>query len=218
MLNDIADHMGAADMGVCEVGELVEKIHPELRERARRLPYAISIAMSLQKAVMETITDRPTEIYKAHYRAVNSRLDDITLSLSQAISEMGHCAIPIPASMVLTRYPMTGHLNHREFAFKAGLGWRGNNNLLIHPVHGARVRLATILTDLEMTPDQPLDRDCGECRVCRKLCPAGAIGSSPEDFDLEKCRRQVTAFCKEDNFGQLICGLCLNCCPEPRND
>jgi epoxyqueuosine reductase QueG len=212
-LCELALSLGASAFGVCEIGELVEKIHPEIRDKARTLPYAISIGIELQKAVMETLTDRPNEIYKSHYRAVNIRLDDITLSLAQRISEMGRKAIPIPASKVIKRYPMIGHLNHREFAYKSGLGWRGKNNLLIHPVFGGRFRLSTLLTDLELKPDEVLDLDCGECRACARHCPADAIGDSPEEFDLEKCRDQVTFFSRDGNFGHLICGLCLDCCP-----
>jgi epoxyqueuosine reductase QueG len=216
-LYDIALSAGASAFGVCEVGDLVEKFHPEIRERAAALPYAISIGIELQKAVMETIIDRPNEIYKTHYRAVNVRLDDITLRLAQAISEIGGNAMPIPASKVLSRYPMIGHLNHREIAYKAGLGWRGKNNLLIHPVLGGRIRLASLLTDLGMEPDKILDTDCGKCKACGRKCPAGAIGETPESFDLAKCREQVTFFSKDNNFGHLICGLCLNLCPGEGN-
>lgn len=212
-MREIAADLGASAFGVCEIGELMDRIHPEIRERVADLPYAISIGIELQKAVLETLTNRPNEIYKAHYRAVNARLDDITLRLSQAIANKGANAIPIPASKVIKRYPMIGHLNHREFAYKSGLGWRGKNNLLVHPVFGGRIRLATLLTDLQMEPDEIVQKDCGDCRACARRCPAGAIGDSPEAFNLEKCRDQVIYFSREDNFGHLICGLCLNCCP-----
>lgn len=216
-LREMAVSAGASAFGVCEVEDLAGRFHPEIRERAGGLPFAISIGIELQRAVMETVVDRPTEIYKTHYRAVNARLDDITLRLAQAISNLGGRAIPIPASKVLTRYPMIAHLNHREIAFKAGLGWRGKNNLLIHPVFGARFRLSSLLTDLDMESDKILDADCGECKACVNKCPAGAIGDSPESFNLEKCRDQVTFFSKENNFGHLICGLCLNRCPGKGN-
>lgn len=216
-LRDLAVAQGASAFGVCEVGWLAEKTHPEIRQGAKNLHYAISIGIELQKAVMDTIIDRPNEIYKAHYRAVNARLDDISLKLAQAISQMGHNAIPIPASKVLTRYPMIGHLNHREFAFKSGLGWRGKNNLLIHPKFGGRIRLTTVLTDLKMEVDVVLEDDCGKCKACERKCPAGAIGDTPEDFDLDNCREQVTFFSRDKNYGHLICGLCLNCCPERKH-
>ena len=221
-LKQAAIDLGASVVGFCEVEDLVSHFHPEIRETAQKLPYAVSIGIVLQKAVMESITNRPNEIYKFHYRQTNTQLDNITWHLARIIADSGFRAMAIPASKVLKRYPMIGHLNHRELAYKAGLGWRGKNNLLINGLFGSRLRLTTLLTDFEVKVDPITDRDCGKCRACISRCPVGAIGDSPEDFDLEKCSEQVTRFCKENNYGHLICGLCLNSCPvggrsKPRN-
>lgn len=212
-LRDSALELGASAFGVCEVGDLVEKFHPEIRDKAKKLPLAISIGISLRKAVMDTLVERPNDIYKSHYRQANSVMDNITFQLAVKIGELGKRAIPIPASMIVTRYPLLAHVNHREIAWKAGLGWRGKNNLLINPKYGGRIRLTTILTDLELAPDAIVENDCGDCKACIKKCPAGAIGNSEKDFSLEKCQEQVVYFSKQNNFGQLICGLCLNRCP-----
>lgn len=205
--------LGASAFGVCEVGELVERFHPEIREVAKTLPYAISVGIALQKTVLDTLTNRPNDLYKSHYRATNVRLDGISYSLARALADFGARVIPIPASMIVTRYPMLAHVNHREIAHKAGLGWRGTNNLLVSPTFGGRLRLTTVLTDCDLEPNTIVEQDCGKCRECKKACPAKAIGQSPEEFDLTACSQQVKAFCKKDNFGQLICGLCLNRCP-----
>ena len=212
-LKNLADELGASKAGFCKIDQLHGKFHPEIREIAVKLPYAISIAVALQEAVLDTLTNRPNELYKTHYRTANIQLDYISFRVAKKISEQGKRAIPIPASKVMTRYPMIAHLNHREIAHKAGLGWRGKNNLLVNPDFGARLRLTTVLTDMELTPDRIPEFDCGKCHSCAKKCPAGAIGDTTEQFDLEKCQAQVTGFSRENNFGQLICGLCLNCCP-----
>jgi len=212
ILVHIAEEHGASAFGICELGNLVDLFHPEIREQARKLPYAVSIGVEVPGAVLDTLTDGPNEIYKATYRAINTHLDDITFRIVQAISRLGQSAIPIPASKVVNRYPMIGHVNHREVAQKAGLGWRGRNNLLVHPVYGSRLRLSTVLTELELQPDPVVDMDCGECSACRKHCPVGAIGETPEDFSFERCRDRVIRFSRENNFGHLICGLCLNHC------
>ncbi|MCK5125805.1 MAG: epoxyqueuosine reductase [candidate division Zixibacteria bacterium] len=212
-LKELAYSLGASAIGICEVGKLVEKFHPEIREKARQLPFALSIGIALQKAVMDTLSERPNDMYKSHYRATNSQLDTISYKLSRRISDFGFQAMPIPASMIVTRYPLLAHVNHREIAHKAGIGWWGKNNLLISPEFGGRIRLTTVLTDLELVPDEILFQDCGKCKACDKACPAGAIGGTAEEFDLEKCQAKVTEFCKTNNFGQLICGLCLNRCP-----
>lgn len=213
ILRSQAFELGASAFGVCEIVELVETFHPKIRDTARTLPVAIAVGVALQKTVLDTLTNRPNDIYKSHYRATNVRLDGITYSLARTIADFGARVIPIPASMIVTRYPLLAHVNHREIAYKAGLGWRGNNNLLVSPTFGGRLRLTTLLTDCELEPDTIVDRDCGKCTACRKVCPAGAIGKTPGEFSLDACQRQVEAFCKQDNFGQLICGLCLNRCP-----
>jgi len=212
-LEAMAKELGASVFGVCEVGELAEGFHPELRDRSNTLPYAVAIGVAIQPAVLETLDGRPNELYKSHYRITNSRLDDISFRMAQTISQMGHSVLPIPASKVLSRFPMIGHVNHREIAFKAGLGWRGKNNLLVNPFFGSRLRLTTVLTDLRLEADPVSDQTCGRCSACRRRCPAGAIGETPEEFSLEKCRDQVAHFSKENDFGLMICGLCLNHCP-----
>jgi epoxyqueuosine reductase QueG len=212
-LRRLARDHGAAVMGVCRIGELAEDFIPEIRPAAFRLPTAIAIGIALQPAVLETLVDRPNEIYKAHYRMVNAQLDTITFLMAQSISRRGGNALPIPASRLLPLYPHRGHLNHREIAFKAGLGWRGKNNLLVSPIYGSRLRLATLLTDLELEIDPICDRDCGACRACRQYCPVDTIGETPADFKLNQCREKVIQFSRENNLGQAICGLCLNRCP-----
>ncbi|MCP4566424.1 MAG: epoxyqueuosine reductase [FCB group bacterium] len=217
-LKDLARHFGASAVGVCRTEKLVERFHPEIRETAKKLPFAVSIGIALQPVVLKTIIDRPNFMYKSHYRATNTQLDNITYRLAQWISDLDHKAMPIPASMVLQRFPMIGHVNHREVAHTAGLGWQGKNNLLINREYGSRLRLTTLLTDLELIADKIEDRDCGQCKACLRKCPTEAIGETPEQFDLQKCRDQVVRFSKENNFGLLICGLCLNCCPPPKKE
>jgi epoxyqueuosine reductase len=214
ILRQVAQDHGVSAFGVCEIGDLVDRFHPEIRARARSLPFAVSIGIDVPSAVMDTLTIGPNEIYKSTYQAVNTHLDNAAFYLAQAVTRLGRNAIAIPASKVVKRYPMIGHVSHREVAQKAGLGWRGKNNLLINPIFGSRLRLATVLIDLDMEPDAVNETGCGNCTMCGEHCPVGAIGGSPEEFSFETCRDRVIRYSRENNFGQLICGLCLNHCPE----
>ena len=212
---------GASAVGACRVDTLIEQFHPEIQYVARRLTTAISFGLAVQQSVLDTLTNGPNDIYKSHYRTINSRLDQIGLMLAETIARMGYQAMNIPASQLLGPSPKHGnhaHLNHREVAYRAGLGWRGKNNLLVNSRFAGRLRLATVLTDLDLPPDPIMNGECGSCRACAAKCPADAIGGETEDFRLDKCREQVLRFSHENNYGQLICGLCLDCCPGGRKN
>jgi epoxyqueuosine reductase QueG len=203
----------AALFGVCRVDELRESFHAEIKRISEKLNTAISIGVPLTGAVLETLIDRPNQIYKAHYRQVNAILDDTASAIASEIGRMGYQALPIPASMVLKRYPMTAHLSHREIAFKAGLGWWGRNNLLVTPQFGSQIRLVTVLTDMEFEPNTFIEDDCGDCYNCMGVCPAGAIADTKEGFVLQACSDRLQEFSRTNDFGAYICGLCLKACP-----
>jgi len=217
-IRSLAFQLVASAIGICHTEGLIERFDNEIREIARKLPIAISVGIALQKAILNTIINRPNDIYKAHYRLTNIQLDNIIYRMAGHISSLGYQSLQIPASFLMRAHPEYGHLNHREIAHKAGLGWRGKNNLLVSSQFGSRLRLATLLTDLPLPPDETILDNCGNCRACRSKCPVGAIGDSPEQFDLEKCREQVTRFSRENNYGQMICGLCLRSCPEKKGE
>lgn len=211
-LRTIADTKGGKLFGVCRIDELRKDIHPEIKKASEKLNTAISVGVPLSVSVMNSLGNRPNMLYKAHYQQVNHILNDIAYLITSEITENGGEAIPIPASQILDWKRLTAHLSHREIAIKAGLGWRGRNNLLVVEKHGAKVRLVTVITDMELEIDKPIDRDCGGCYNCFQVCPADAIGDEPEDFDLPACYKQVVKFSKYKNYGHLICGLCLQCC------
>lgn len=211
-LRQIAVSKGAGLFGVCRIDDLGETFHDEIRKISEKLNTAISIGVPLAEPVLKTLVDRPNMIYKAHYRQVNAILDDIAFLIASEIMLLGHRALPIPASMVLKRNPMTAHLSHREIAYKAGLGWWGKNNLLVSKKYGSQVRLVTALTDLDLEADNISEEDCGECRACIKACPVQAISESKEEFNLKVCSEQVQKFARENDYGMYICGLCLKPC------
>ena len=198
--------------GVCRIDGLRETFHFELKETSEKLNTAISIGVPVSSAVLETLIDRPNVLYKSHYRQINHILNDIAFALSSEINHLGFQSIQVPASQILKWKPMRAHLSHREIAFKAGLGWRGRNNLLVTEKYGSQIRLVTVLTDLELEADRPGQLDCGDCYACVNACPVGAIGENCEDFNLKACYKKVSEFARPENIGTHICGLCLQPC------
>ncbi len=63
----------------------------------------------------------------------------------------------------------------RTLAQKAGLGFIGNNGLLINSSAGSYLFLGEIFTDEEFPAIQPLMSLCRDCGRCVSACPSGAL-------------------------------------------
>jgi epoxyqueuosine reductase QueG len=117
-------------------------------------------------------------------------------------------------------YPL---FTHKMAATSAGLGWIGKNGLLISPVFGPRLSLATILTDAPLQAGTPIEQSlCGDCGLCMEFCPSEAITgeewSRREPFNeliqLDRCashKRKIRTL-----HGKPNCGLCITICPYGR--
>ncbi|MGQ9534686.1 MAG: epoxyqueuosine reductase [bacterium] len=173
-------------------------------------PRVIVFGYQISKAVLSTIKDRPTLIYKQHYKTVNWLLDQTAYHLVQFIVDKGFNAIAIPASQTVDWQNQKGHISHKLLALASGLGYIGRSGLLINPQFGAQVRYVSVLTDLEFEPDKKISGDCGNCKKCIVACPAGAI--SETGVDLKKCLEKLKTFARIPGIGQYICGVCVKVC------
>jgi epoxyqueuosine reductase len=111
----------------------------------------------------------------------------------------------------------------RSWAVKSGLGWVGKNGNLITKSQGSFFFIATLITDLELEPDDPFAKDyCGTCTKCIDSCPTEAILPN-KVIDGSKCISYFTIELKdmlipgemkgkfENNmFG---CDICQDVCP-----
>ena len=185
---------------------------------------AISIAIALPKTIFNKIEKAPTPEYAKVYNTVNSKLDEITVYLSKFIENLGFKALPIPASQIIDRENFKGTITHKAIARLAGIGWQGKSLLIVSPEFGPRIRLATILTDIDIEPDKPVENRCGKCSNCKEICPANAIkGVLPEGeyykdrneaLFFNRCREKlINEFAKIENVGYPICGFCIKACP-----
>jgi epoxyqueuosine reductase len=204
------DLFGVADVTAMRTEFLLE---PETRDR---FGLAVSVGKGLSDAVLEDIRDRPTSIYFHHYRQINGFLDRGALFVADRIQKLGHRSLPVAASQIVDWDNQKAHLSHKHVGRAAGLGWFGRNNLLVNPELGSRFRLVTVLTDMPLEPDTPLDRDCGPCRACVAACPAGAIKDVREDFDHKACYETLKEFRRKGYTSQFICGICVRDCRGPK--
>jgi len=210
-LQKFCNFWGADLFGVAQITTLKEEffISPSL---LKDLDYAISLGVRLSKKILEEIEDHPTKLYYHHYRVVNHFLDQLALKVTQFIQKEGFNALPIPASQIIDWEKQRAHLSHKKIALLAGLGWWGRNNLVVNPKFGSQIRLVTILTDMPLKVDKPLDKDCGRCQACISVCPVGAIREKPQDFDHLACFNKLKEFRKQGFVEQFICGICVKVC------
>jgi epoxyqueuosine reductase len=213
ILKDKAIELGADLFGVAETARLEKYIAPEIAEMAGSLPYVVSIAVRLQQKVLDSLTDGPNFIYKAHYRQANNLLDKITFGIGQFIAKNGYGAMPIPASVITGWTNQTSHISHRHAAHLAGLGFLGRNGLVVHPEYGASIRLASVLTDMPLHIDEPLTDDCGDCCACLAACPVEAILiNGIDEFNGKACYDKLKEYQQRKGIGVMICGLCVKAC------
>ena len=210
-LKEFALQQGGSLFGVADIRGIRDEFNVNEALKAK-FDRAISLGKRLIDGVLLDIKDSPTPLYFHHYRQVNFFLDRTAFLISTYIQEQGFLAVPIPASQTLDWERQRGHLSHKKIGSLAGLGWIGRNNLLVNSELGARFRLVTVLTDMPLGTDKPLDFSCGECNKCIKPCPALAIKEQREDFDHWTCFEKLKEFRNRGLVGQYICGVCVRAC------
>lgn len=72
----------------------------------------------------------------------------------------------------------------KYLAYLSGLGFFGDNHLLIHPLYGSYIFIGGIVTELDIECDTPVDKECAHCGKCAQMCPGGVFDSG---FDVRRC-------------------------------
>ena len=145
------------------------------------------------------------------YLVTNEMAAYINEQLARYIrEELGFdAAVPIDAGMISMENPRS-RWSQRHVAYLAGHGTFGLNNMLISDA-GAVGRYFSIVTTLEVNPDQPIREErClwkkdGSCGACVKQCKAGALTTA--GFDRFACLKQCLIN-MEQYPGADVCGKC----------
>ncbi len=110
--------------------------------------------------------------WRNHYADLRRRLSKLATLLERQYSAR---------SLALSN----GEIAEKPAAERSGLGHYGKNSLLINEQYGSRIVLGEIITDVEIRPDRPLTRECGDCEQCLTACPTNAFA---ETFVLDRRR------------------------------
>lgn len=118
----------------------------------------------------------------------------------------------------------TAPLPERYWAKKAGVGYTGLNGMLIVPGAGSCFFIGSIVTTLDIEPDNPCTYSCAGCRRCVAACPAGAIRDTGDGHTQIDCRRCLSCLTIEHHgdfegevprLGKRLygCDTCTGACP-----
>jgi len=116
-------------------------------------------------------------------------------------------------------YPLRGELSLKIEAERAGLGKRGKNTVVLHPVYGPRLRFMGVRTDAPLEPTatpSPAGEEnpvCADCSICIDVCPVKVL--EPYRMpDIGPCLSNITPRTEEGR--SILCDLCLTECPRYR--
>ena len=154
-----------------------------------------------------------------YHRVMKRRMRRLVVALSD------HPALQLAGDDLAARWFVDdGPMLDRAVASRAGLGWFGKNGNILNPTYGSWLLLGQIVTNLELEPDRPLPKTCGQCTRCIPSCPTDAI-VSPYVVDNRRCISYLTIEHKgtiprelRPAIGAWVfgCDICQEVCPVNR--
>ncbi len=166
----------AFELGADEVG--IAEIEPSDIYKGRIINEKFAIVIG-QKMLWRYFQEVPSHDSAVECLRIYFSLGEVVIQLAEYIRSLGYpCTVehPIGDSDVL----------HIPLALKAGFGELGRHGSIIHPKMGPLFRLGSVITDMPLQIDHPIDAGiaafCDNCKACRIYCPANAIPDkrSPE--------------------------------------
>lgn len=204
-IKELAMKFGAGSVGISPMIKQALYKHGEIN-----YTNAIVILYPMDGNEMKYVTtDRAgTETMRAYMEITKA-----AITISEEIRAMGWRA---------RAYCEGADILHIPLAINAGLGELGKHGSLICREFGSSMRIATVLTDLPLNHDKPIDIAvddlCIGCRRCTIDCPVDAIsddkqmvrGEEKWYVDFDKCVPYFT-----ETAG---CGICIEVCPWSKPD
>ncbi len=164
-----SEEFGADIVGICE-------IEPSDIYRGKSVTekFAIAVGQRMKWKEFQVVPSRESAI---ECMRIYHSLGETVVQIAEYIRSLGYpCRVehPIGDSNIL----------HLPIGLKAGFGELGRHGSIIHPKLGPLFRMGSVITNLKMEIDHPIDagiaKFCDNCRACRIYCPADAV---PDERD-----------------------------------
>ena len=199
-IKQAAMRFGAGAVGITRIGE-----HALFENYTTRFEYAVVVLMPM---ALEEISRIGSIRAGVETMRVYIEISKTVIALAAFIRQMGWPA---------RAYGESADILHIPLAIDAGLGQLGKHGSLICRQFGSNLRIATVLTNLPMQIDSPVDIAvddlCLGCKRCTIDCPPGAIADHKQwvrgvekwYVDFDKCVPYFTH--------AMGCGICIEVCP-----
>ena len=230
-LEKAAIQLGAGMMGVTTLKpqwtNVNVKISSEVEEQTQegmdtlipeRMKYVISV---LGVAPPDLTRRNKSELGAAGDRAGYEAAFMATTRLIRFIKGLGYEAIDGQALLPVIPY-----------AIESGLGELGRMNRMINPIFGGNIRIGSVITDLPLAIDKPIDfglqEFCVGCKKCARECPVQALNHEEEPYWEPVNKWQVAgkkAYFENNQVcfdyqtaKNIYCSVCMSVCPWSKQD
>jgi epoxyqueuosine reductase len=162
------------------------------------------------------------------YSMVNTRLDQIGLSIALFLEKQGYPSMCFPATYDEQYEPFMSKIpgfqapfSHRHAAVRAGLGEFGLSNLVLTPEYGLRIRLNSVITSMQLEPDPIItEKLCIKgCKLCMKACSSCVYSSSiniltpKENLNWNEIWLDPPSVTDKHECNSRCAGGCMRVCP-----
>jgi len=147
------------------------------------------------------------------------RLAVLAETLTNYIRRLGY-----PASAEYTGKMGGNRVMFAPLLLWSGIGEISRAGLTLNPFLGMGYKAAVVLTDIPLTPDNPIDFSlqdfCRNCKICADLCPGNAIPHDEKTmhngYETWKLNEQRCHSFRVLNKKGTYCGRCIRVCPWTR--
>jgi epoxyqueuosine reductase len=157
-------------------------------------------------------------VTKNDYHNVAKKIGKPVIDFLQKIDPEFHPRVYVDSAPMIDKY----------WAWKAGLGFIGENTLLINEQYGSYVFISNIFTSFQPPVEnitQPQSDKCSNCKKCIEACPTQALLHNKK-LNASKCISYLTIEKKQNDYSDLSnkntnyiygCDICQNVCPYNSN-